>query len=410
MIPAGTSLDREAARRRRRAVRARIVRTLVAAWLTLAAGARAGMAAPYVPASGAVVVETLPRRTEVQPPELLALRAQLHASPNDANIAAALAQQYIALGRRESDPRYFGYAQAVLAPWWSMGAPPAPVRLLRATLRQTNHQFADAMSDLDALTKSDPANAQAWLTRATVQTVRGDYAGATSSCARLSNLSGQLASFTCLAAARANTGDPLASERLLRAAFSREAAEAPPEVRVWTLTLLAELSARRGDPSADHSFRQALAIAPRDSYLLGAYADYLLDQGRPAEAERLLKPFQRVDSLLLRYALALKQQGAGTTSVRAELQARFNAAAARGDSVHLREQARFTLHLLGDAQSAVALARRNWETQKELADLRLLLEAGERAHDGAAVAQATTWIRTHKLEDAAIAVLMKGGA
>eukprot|EP01034_Spumella_vulgaris_P012435 gene12435-15834_t len=82
------------------------------------------LAAPYLPRSGAEVVETLPRRADPQQQELRRMRLQLAATPNDVQLAAALAQRYIAIGRSEADPRYFGYAQAALAPWWHQAAPP----------------------------------------------------------------------------------------------------------------------------------------------------------------------------------------------------------------------------------------------------------------------------------------------
>ena len=378
-----------------------------ALWLALA-GARTGLAAPYVPQSGAEVVETLPRRADALPPDLLALRAQLRTAPNDAALASTLAQRYIAAGRRESDPRYFGYAQAALAPWWSSPNPPPQVRLLRATLLQTNHQFGPALQDLTVLTSTQPDNAQAWLTRATVQTVQGDFAGATASCGRLPALAGQLVAFTCLAAARANTGPVAPTARLLQAALAQGGEEEPAEVHAWAQTLLAELAARANDPRADAYFRAALALSPRDSYLLGAYADYLLDQHRAADVIRLLQAHHRVDSLLLRHALALQQ--AGSMELRAvvtELQARFGEAARRGNSIHQREQARFVLYLLHDAPAALALAKQNWQIQKEAADLRVLLEAALLARDAAAVREAIAWSGRNRMEDQSIAALMR---
>jgi hypothetical protein len=382
-------------------------RIACALWLALA-GARTGLAVPYVPQSGAQVVEILPRRADALPPDLLALREQLRAAPKDEALASTLAQRYIALGRSESDPRYFGYAQAALAPWWTAPAPPPQVRLLRATLLQTNHQFAPALQDLDALTSAQPDNAQAWLTRATVQTVRGDYAGATASCAHLPMLAGQLVAFTCLAAARANTGPVAPTARLLQAALARGGDTEPAEIRAWAQTLRAELAARGNDPLADAHFRAALALSPRDGYLLGAYADYLLDQHRAADVLRLLQAHHRVDSLLLRHALALQLVGSPELPAAvAELQARFNEAARRGSSVHQREQARFVLSLLQDAPSALALAQQNWQVQKEAADVRLLLEAALRAHDAAAAREAAAWIARHGMEDVHLAALMR---
>jgi hypothetical protein len=43
----------------------------------------------------------------------------------------------------------------------------------------------------------------------------------------------------------------------------------------------------------------------------------------------------------------------------AELRNRFEASRLRGDKVHLREEARFNLHLLGKPQAALRLAIEN---------------------------------------------------
>ena len=67
-----------------------------------------------------------------------------------------------------------------------------------------------------------------------------------------------------------------------------------------------------------------------------------------------------------------------------QLRDRFEASRLRGDRVHLREEARFTLHLLNDPKAALKLAQENWQVQKEPADVRILLEAALAAHDAAA--------------------------
>lgn len=370
----------------------------------------AAQAAPYLPASGTQVIETMPRRSDPAQQDIERLRKQVRSSPNDVKLATALARRYIEIGRSETDPRYFGYAQAVLAPWWHAKAPPHDVRLLRATLMQSTHHFAEAMADLDAITAADPANAQAWLTRATVQTVRGDYEGATASCARLSSLASQLASFACLGNVAGVTGRVAASEQLLVQTLARNA-DAPREEQAWVLTLLAEMATRRGDAaSAEARYRRALAASPRDSYLLGAYADFLLDQKRPRDVAVLLREHQRIDALLLRYALALQQQPASKDRFGAalkELDARFGAALQRGDSVHEREQARYTLHLRRDPRAALVLAQQNWLVQKEPADTRLVLEAALAAGNRAAAEPVVRWVEKNRLEDVAIAGLIQ---
>lgn len=378
--------------------------------IALCLSSLAVQAAPYLPSSGAQVIETLPRRSSPAQQDIERLRKQVRASPNDIGLATALARRYIDIGRGETDPRYFGYAQAALAPWWTAKAPPHEVRLLRATLMQSTHHFQEAMDDLDAITAADPANAQAWLTRATVQTVRGDYEGATASCAKLSSIASQLASFACLGNVAGVTGRLAASEQLLQQTLARNR-DAPAEEQVWVLTLLAEMATRRGDAvSAEARYRRALAASPRDSYLLGAYADFLLDQKRPREVADLLREHQRIDALLLRYALALQPQAARKDEYDAalkELDARFGAAMQRGDSVHQREQARYTLHLKRDPKAALVLAKQNWLIQKEPADTRLVLEAALAAGSREAAAPVMRWIEKHRLEDVAIAALVQ---
>jgi Tfp pilus assembly protein PilF len=364
-------------------------------------GATLVQAAPYIPASGQQVVESVPRRGDPVQQELRRLRSQLNASPNDVALATTVARRYIALGRSETDPRYLGYAQAALAPWWQQTAPPLEVRLLRATLLQSTHQFASALADLKAVLAADPSNTQAWLTQATVQTVQGDYTGATASCARVSRLSIELIAITCIANVGALTGKAERSEQLLDLTLARSP-NAPPELQVWALTLLAEIAQRRADSAvAETRYRQALALKPRDSYLLGAYADFLLEQGRNAEVLTLLRDQDRIDALLLRRALALQQAGQqrATQADVKELAARFDAAAQRGDTVHQREQARFELLLRHNSTAALALARKNWEVQKEPADIRIYLEAALQAHDASAAKPVIDWVATHHTED-----------
>ena len=370
--------------------------------IALALSAAVAQAAPYVPSSGKQVIETLPRRGDPVQQQLRSLRAELNAKPNDIALATSVAQRYISLGRSETDPRYLGYAQAALAPWWSQAAPPPRVRLLRATLLQSTHQFGPALADLKGVLAAQPDNAQAWLTQATVQTVQGDYDGATASCAHLSNLSIELITVTCIANVGTVTGRSVKSEQLLDLTLERSA-NAPEELKEWALTLLAEMAQRRGDTAvAEARYKRALAMAPNDSYLLGAYADFLLDQKRAGEVLTLLRDQSRIDALLLRRALALQQQGGNAGALAAdvkELGARFDAAALRGDTVHQREQARFELMLRRDATTALALAKKNWAVQKEPADIRIYLEAAVAARDAVAAKPVVDWVTQHGIED-----------
>ena len=368
------------------------------------------LAAPYTPKDGSAVIEQLPRRADATQSELRGLRQQLNATPHDLALAASLAQRYISLARSETDPRYLGYAQAALAPWWRQATPPLPVRLLRATILQSTHQFSLALQDLDAVIAQQPQNAQAWLTRATVLTVQGDYAQATAACARLSALTTQLVTVTCLANIASVTGRAASSERLLDLTLQRSSGAAPG-LESWALSLLAEMATRRGETAlADARYKTALAQQPRDSYLLGAYADFLLDRQRPQDVVKLLQDEQRIDALLLRYALALQSLPGRQTAflaAKAELAARFHAAMQRGDTVHQREHARFTLFLQQDAPAALQLAQQNWAIQKEVPDMRILLEAALAARNDGAAQPVLAWIAANGVEDTALQRLVR---
>jgi Tfp pilus assembly protein PilF len=361
-------------------------------------------AAPYIPADGKQVVEHLPSRADPVQRELRRLRGALNAAPGDLGLASDLARRYIERARIEGDPRYLGYAQAALAPWWKQPAPPEPVLVLRATLRQSTHQFPAALADLDQAVKRDSDNVQAWLTRATVQTVTGDFAAARASCVRLYSRAPALVVQTCLSNVGSVSGQAAASYRQLLDAQARHPVQ-DPAIRIWVATLLAEMAARAGaDAQAEAHFHDALALGDPDGYLLGAYADFLLDHGRAPEVVRLLKDKTRVDPLLLRYALAL--QATGSPEARAQIEVlrdRFQAAMMRGDSVHRREQARFELALRKDPAAAVRLAKENWMVQKEPADLRILAEAAAASGDPEAARMVRDWMRSSRIEDRGLA-------
>ncbi|NMM26372.1 MAG: hypothetical protein HHJ12_03540 [Glaciimonas sp.] len=364
--------------------------------------------APRIPISDTEVIEHLPRGTDPAQQEFRALRSRLAASPNDMLLALTLARRYISQSRVEGDPRYLGYAQAALAPWYDKSDPPAEVRVMRATLLQSTHQFPASLRDLDAVVKADPHNAQAWLTKATVLQVMGEYRPAAQSCNALRSLAPVLITITCLSNVASLNGQAHQSYAHLKSALAM-APGADPGIRIWVTTLLAEMAQRLGQfPAAEEHFKTALALDDADSYLLGAYADFLLDQKRPGEVIRLLKDKTRVDALLLRYALALTSQPADNRAAAdqiALLNSRFAAAMLRGDTVHQREQARFELQLMHRAPFALQLAQRNWAVQKEPADARIFLEAALVANDKAAAAPVLDWLKKTRLEDHAINAL-----
>ncbi len=143
---------------------------------------------PFTPRDDNTVLEQLPLKpTDTAGTELRNLRTELTRTPHDLTLARKVAQRYIEQARADSDPRYLGYAQAALAPWWNLPQPPVAVLVLRAIVRQANHEFTAALADLNAALQREPRNAQALLTRASIEQARGEYAAARKSGRRSDN-------------------------------------------------------------------------------------------------------------------------------------------------------------------------------------------------------------------------------
>jgi len=230
--------------------------------------------------------------------------------------------------------------------------------------------------------------------------VRADYEEARDACRRLQSIDPGLGAVGCMAYLEGTTGRAAAAHRALSAALEGDA-DASPEVKVWVLTRLAELSLRMGDPKqAEEHFRAALALDVRDQFLLAAWSDFLLEHNRPAEVVELLRDWVRSDILLLRLALAEKALFAPAAKEHIDaLKARFDAAALRGDKLHQQEEARFNLYLLGNKEKALSLAQENFRLQREPRDARILFEAALALGDPASAKAAFEWLQQSGYEE-----------
>ena len=387
-----------------RASMAAVVASAVAAWAV-----RDALAEPFIPKNDSVVLEHLPNAMNGA---VRALRRQHEALAADAKnlvLAVAVAAADIDQARRLGDPRYLGRAEAALAPWPLGPHTPAMVLLLQAVILQSNHDFDGSLAALAKLLAREPGNAQAWLTRAAIHQARANYADAVADCGQVAAMVLGLEPDVCTASAMSLTGHAPFALRAVTLSLGVNASEAShaPSVALWALTLTAEIADRLDDPSAEPRFRAALAVDPKDPYLLGAWCDWLLDHGRPQEVKLLLAGSTRIDPLLLRLALA--EQAIGDPAAAghiADLAARFEASRLRGDTVHRREQARFTLALLHDPAAAMVVAEANWAVQREPADARGLLEAALAARQPAAAGPAVAWFDGNHVQDARIAELV----
>lgn len=365
-------------------------------------------AGPFLPADASQVLERASVSSRnPNDANLIALRTRLAQQPKDAATAAALARIYLQRARTQSDPRYLGYTQAVLAPWSNAAQPPIEIQLLRATAAQSLHDFDTALRDLDIILQRQPQHAQARLTRATVYQARGELSSARADCEQLLHVASALIAETCTATVDSLSGHAARGYARV-AALRKQLPDQDLALAPWLDGLLAEFAQRTGnDAAAEQHYRNALAATPDDAYLLAAFTDYLLDHARAQEVAELLQDKTRADGLLLRLALAQQQlRATDSASLVNTLTARFAEARARGTALHMREEAMFTLKLQNDAVRALALAQENWQAQREPADARILLEAALAAHQPQGAAAALQWIEKTRIEDPVLRTLV----
>ena len=320
----------------------------------------AAWAAPYVPKDDATVLERLPtRRGDPVMAELRQLRAALAASPKDAATATRLAQRYFDLAMADGDPRYVGYAEAALRRWPGDDAP-ADVLFARGLLRQYRHDFSTRHAGLRAGAGARPgprggsrvaSGASSWCRPTTPpRHANAQPWASTRACCMTAG---------CIAYVEATTGKTRDAYQRLAAALERRR-DARPRPGSGPLTRLAEMAWRLGDAGlAERQFTAALTLGVTDNFLLAAYADFLLEQGRPKEVVALLQDWVRSDTLLLRLAIA--EHALGLPAAAALAGARASASpprALRGDRLHMGEEARYLLDLKGDARAALAVGRK----------------------------------------------------
>lgn len=376
-------------------------------------GVASAFAAPRIPGSDAEVLERLPYKSNDPIARRMAdMRSQLQKNPQNLELAVRLARSYYNLVMEEGDPRYIGYAQAALSPWWEMSVPPIEVQVLRASLRQFRHDFEGALMDLSEVLKRNPRHAQARSLRATIYIVQARYAQARSDCQALYQATSELLATGCEAMVDGLTGKVAAAYASLQKTL-RASPAAPPSERLWVLIRLAEMAQRQEKfAEAEAFFKQALALGISDTFLLAAYADFLLDQQRPAEVVAMLKDKTPSDVLLLRLVLAERRLQLATSKARVEaLAARFVAAQMRGDSVHQQEEARFMLEVNRNAKRALELASENWKAQREPRDARIFLEAAIAANNRTAAQPVIQWLKDSNIEDSyliGLAARLKG--
>ncbi len=362
----------------------------------------------YLPKHEGEVVQTLPKPVTELDPQLEFLRLRLQRQPDNYALSLRVARHYMKLAVNESDPRYYGYAQSALAKWWHLPEPPLDVLMLKVSFLQSRLQYQQALEILALVLARQPDHTAALLTQALIYRALGEYQQALLACNAMQSESDSVSYAVCRASIERLNGNLEQAYQALQTLLPATVF-AGPGMRQWVLMELALAAEQQGlMQQANDYFRQALSIQIYDVELLGFYADYLLALQRYPQVLDLLANEKQNETLLLRWLLAA-QALEGAASIReqnAYLQARFDAAQLRKDTVHLPDEVRFMLDISGQARSALSLARKSWVVQKTIQDLRIFLRAAVEAGDPQSVADVIAWVKVKGIQDQALTQVM----
>ena len=384
----------------------RIKSLLVFAAAGLSVVLRCTQAAELLPARDTEVVETLPAVVGGRAEERK-LRQQWAANPRDAGLAVALARRYLNQAREQGDPRFAGRALAVLQAWPDADKAPDDVLLMQATVQQYLHDFEGSSRNLERLVNRQPNHAQAWLTLATIRRVQGRYDASDRACQALMGQGAGVYGPACLAENQALRGGTQAARNTFKRLLAAPRLDA--DTRNWLATSLAELEERAAQVDAAQAAWTLALQASATPYTVLSYADFLIDQGRFAEALTVLKNQPRNDAVLLRVAIASVRAGApGNGAQASEMRERIAVANLRPgtQTFHGREQAMFALWVDKQPQRALELARENVKSQREPIDLLILAQAARATGQETARLEADKLRRNVGLHDKRIDALL----
>lgn len=365
-------------------------------------------AEPYHPASDTVVLERLPVSLIGSRTEVARLREELSQQRENPTTASRAAGRFLELAKSQNESRFYGYARAALEPWWDLPTPPAEILKVRAKLKESDHQYDQAVADLQLFLDAYPRDVSAWLSLINVLRVQGKYAEANAACDRLATFVTPMIQVLARATIMAVTGDAARAYESLEEVLS-QAEVTSPETVPWILTVLSQIANSLGRTEvAEQHYRRGLDIAPENHYLKKDFADFLIDQRRFQEALEVLGDMVSDNDSILLALLASK--GADRTDdvrrLRQQLAARLEENRLRGNKPHGRIETRYLLYVEHDPLKGLQVALANWAEQKEIRDSRNVLEAAIAAKRKEEVTAVVQFLQRHKTEDVALKRLL----
>lgn len=250
------------------------------------------------------------------------------------------------------------------------------------------HRFEQAEHHLRDILEERPRDAQAWLTLASLETVRGEMEDARQACAEAARHFDLLVAMACRGRIALAGGEDRGSalRGLMLGLKHSMMVDRQDPLAQWAWGVAAELAvAEQQTELADELFKRALQDHAA-IHLQAAYLDHLLATGRYQQVVDAVEAQERELALQLRRVMALTEQGnrqVAETAISA-LHKEFLGWIEAGDFTHGREMAMFYLDVMPRPELARLTATRNLAHQREVEDQRLFArvsELGERDHD-----------------------------
>lgn len=345
------------------------IKTLVELLLLLLISSQIVHAAPFIPADDQQILATLPDNSP--PPRYLSAADFVSDTGSNSleQTSELLERAYL-----QGDPRALGQARAQLDQTTDQSI---DTLMLQARALQSDHKFAKAKEVLKQILDQEPAHPDALLTLSSLLVIQGQFTEAMSYCQKLDDPALRVYELACEVQIQSMTGEINAAKQTL----SGLAAIAPSldaSTARWIYLIQADAALR----SQDTTLATQVFDVMDDQTVpaLMARADWLLSIGKYAQVRDLLEAHTDKDALLLRLITAqMKLNDPKAKQNLALMKERIDVWQIRQENAHIREQATYAL-LANQVDSALSLAQKNWQQQRETADIELYATAALRAN------------------------------
>lgn len=349
----------------------------------------AANAAPYRPTSDAEVVDTLPKGSMTfQSRSMPKKNSNLAFGEIEPQVRALLTQSYV-LG----DPRALGQAESLMQPYRQDNSP--QVRQIRATIYQASHRFDQARQELRAILKQSPNQPDSVLMLSSIDLVQGKFDAARQGCHQLTDIGLLTLRMACIAQVDSMTGQLVQSAATVKQLIQLNGGFTIEQQR-WLGLILADMALRLNDAQlAKLAFSK---LDQNSAPALMAKADWLLAHQQWGAVRQLLAQHTDNDSLLLRLLISEQHLKDPKAALHFKLLGeRIQVWNERGEIAHQREAAQYAL-LLANPTQVLALARLNWQKQRETTDVVVYSNAALRNKSQADIQIIQDWIKKNSFE------------